>query len=42
VVSFKIFFWPPHPLTILMAPMTIITLVLGFQAFMTSGDMEKD
>jgi hypothetical protein len=42
VVSFKMFFWPPHPLTILMAPMTIITLVLGFQAFMTSGDMEKD
>jgi len=42
IVCFQKFIWPPQPLTLLMLPMTLVTLVLGYRAFMTPGEVEKE
>lgn len=42
IVCFRSFLWPPQPLTILLAPMTIYTAVLGYKAFTTEVGDDDD
>jgi len=42
VVTFRNFFWPLKPLTVLLMPLCVFTCYLGLRAFRTEGYEEKD